>query len=613
MKKIIAVLLVSASCALFAGHDLFAADETSASESAQAPSVSFDEEISLIAQADSEAVVLKVAEESGAKCGACQDFSKFASALKKFASGKPDFKYMDALYYAIAKARINELSCLSQRNDIESGRLYMSVSEGYRSEALEYLDKAMKNSKSKDLMLDAYILKFLVTKEEFQPQASAAFLEDIASKIATYSDDNSLNRRQLARVSDEFSNNGLGDYALKLKIAYAGKLDPEAAQEIFEDIKKDGDKSFARGNMKNAAAIYDTYITTGQSYLNKETMGAKVMEIAEKYFGAKKYGEAGRYYGLFAQDYPDSNVIDYCKYKIALCYYYEKDYAGARENLEAFLSTCKNSVLFDRAFETLCRLYFSEFPKDKAIAGLGKLIDNYYRKNIGDYAYILAALLYYNDKEYGKALENVKKVDMNSIYSYTADMISTDIKDIKRGGKPSFTFGSKNKYRFWEPGKAVMIDMVPAEAGDAKAWIKGSGKGEDRRLEVTYTEAGTPQVTAKPGAKIKFTLATMADEDRFAEYLQDKEDVSRLPKKVKEENEKDLVSIQWTSEGGQFTEERQTRDKVWQAPEEPGAYKISVSTDDFGLVRSPDKGIRKDAAKEMSMIINVKPEGEQIQ
>jgi hypothetical protein len=110
----------------------------------------------------------------------------------------------------------------------------------------------------------------------------------------------------------------------------------------------------------------------------------------------------------------------------------------------------------------------------------------------------------------------------------------------------------------------------------------------------------------QPGAKIRFALGTLAEEDRYTEYMQDRDDLSRLPKKIKDESEKDFVLLQWTSDGGKFGDERQTKDKVWQAPAEPGSYKVGVSVDDLGLVRSPDKGIRKDPVKETNMIINVK-------
>ena len=610
MKKIILLILVS--CVVLSSRFAFAADNAASNGSAQ-PQVmpaNFDEELSRMSHADSEAAIIKIAEEAAAKCKTYDDFERFASGVKNLASEKPGFKYIDALYYAIAKARIGELAFLSQKNDIESGRLYMSVNESYRNEATDYLDKVLKSAQSKDLMLDAYLLKFLATKEEFRPQTAEAFLNDMADKISKYSDDSASNRRQLARMADEFANNGLSDCALKLKVAYAEKVDPKSAQEIFEDIKKDGDKNFAQGNMKGAAAIYNGYITAGKAYFDKDVMGAKVMEIAEKYFGANRYREARKYYESFAENYPDSKVIDYCKYKTALCLYYEKDYDNAAASLESFLGTYQNSVWFDRAFETLCRLYFSEFPKDKAMAGLQKLIDNYYRKNIGDFAYILMALLHYSDKEYDKALESLKKVDTDSVYSYAGDTIIADIKDIKKGSNPSYSFGSKDKYRLWEPAKPITIEMVPMEAGDTSAWLKAAGKGGDKKLEVTYTESGVPQVTVKPGSKIKFALSTLADEDHFAEYLQDKEDLSRLPKKVRDENEKDLIFLQWTSEGGKFVDGRQTRDKLWQAPDGPGNYKVSISADDFGLVREPDKGVRKDPAKDLSLIINVKAQGE---
>ena len=612
MKKLISVMVL-AGFLISLNYSVCVAEGSSPKEDAAvaaAPAVNFDAELSEITHANSEAAVIKSFEEAVSKCKACEDFGKFASGAKKIVEDNPGFKYAPALYYIIAKARISELSCLAQKNDIESGRTYMSVNENYRNEAMEYLEKALKDSKSKDLMLDAYLLKFLATKEEFQPQAAEAFLDDMAGKIATYSDDSALNERQLARMAEEFISNGLGNYALKLKIAYAKKVDPNAAQMVFEGIKKDGDKNFAQGNMKEAGAIYDAYIAAGQGYFKGEVMGAKIMEVAEKYFGANRYREARKYYEAFALDYPDSKIIDYCNYKIGLCYYYEKNDEKAVSSLENFLKTYQNSVWFDKAFETLCRLYFSNFPADKAIAGLQKLTDNYYRKNMGDFAYILTALLYYNEKEYNKALEVLKKVEINSVYSYTSDTIVADIKDIKKGSKPSYSFGSKDKYRMWEPGKPVTVEIVAMAAGDANAWLKGSKKGEDKRLEVTYTESGAPKISVAPGAKIKFTLATLGDEDRFAEYLQDREDLSRLPKKVKEENEKDFLSLQWTSDGGKFTDERQTRDRLWQAPDEPGDYKISISADDLGLVRTPDKGIRKDATKDVTLIVSVKAQGE---
>ncbi len=607
MKRLI--LAVFISCAFMPFSFAAEADNPAAEEAMQAESAgsstSFDDELSRIMRADSDAAIMKISEDAGSKCGACEDFDKFASGVKRIIADKPNFKYISALYYVVAKARLDELACLSGRNDIESGRRYMSLNDTYRNEAIECLDRALRDAKSKDLMLDISFLKFLATKEEFRAQKTEDFLNDMADKIAKYSDDAELNRRQLTRMSDEFISKGFVDYSLKLKIAYAKQLDPRSAQGIFEDIRKDGDKNFAQGNIKGANAIYSAYMNEGGAYFAKDVMAAKVMEIAEKYFGANRYGEARKYYESYASSYPDSNVMDYCKYKTALCMYFEKNYAKASSSLEEFLSAYQNSVWFDRVFETLCRLYFCNLPNDDAMSGLQKLADSHYRKNIGDFAYMLIGLLHYVDKEYSKALEAFKKVDLNSVYSYSADTMIAEIKDIKKGSKPSYSFGSKERYRMWEPGKPITIDIMPMEAGDAKAWLKGSGQGGDKKLEITYTESGAPRVTVKPLARIKFALATLSDEDKFSEYLQDKEDLSRLPKLVKEDSEKDLVILQWTSEGGKFADERQTRDKAWQAPGEPGLYKVSITADDFGLVRTPDKGIRKDPAKDFSLVINV--------
>jgi hypothetical protein len=52
--------------------------------------------------------------------------------------------------------------------------------------------------------------------------------------------------------------------------------------------------------------------------------------------------------------------------------------------------------------------------------------------------------------------------------------------------------------------------------------------------------------------------------------------------------------------------EYQTINKIWQAPDQPGQYKFSIRIDDFGLVRLPDKGLKKDPAKELVLVVIVK-------
>jgi len=141
----------------------------------------------------------------------------------------------------------------------------------------------------------------------------------------------------------------------------------------------------------------------------------------------------------------------------------------------------------------------------------------------------------------------------------------------------------------WEPYTSLNINIAPVNA-----------KGE--KLAVTYNAENIPQTKVRGGEKISFKMDQISDMDRFSEYLQDKEDASRLPKNVKEESEKDLVSITWSSGSGGFTDEKQSQDKAWQAPKQAGSYKVSVMVDDLGLVRHPDKGIRKDSASELSMI-----------
>ena len=53
--------------------------------------------------------------------------------------------------------------------------------------------------------------------------------------------------------------------------------------------------------------------------------------------------------------------------------------------------------------------------------------------------------------------------------------------------------------------------------------------------------------------------------------------------------------------------EKQGLKKVWQAPDKPGIYKVSVRLEDLALIRPPNEGIRKDKEPlELTVVILVK-------
>jgi hypothetical protein len=113
-------------------------------------------------------------------------------------------------------------------------------------------------------------------------------------------------------------------------------------------------------------------------------------------------------------------------------------------------------------------------------------------------------------------------------------------------------------------------------------------------------------IKAAPGARITFNMTGIEDMDRFNEYMQDKDDQSRLPRKIRDATEKDLVFFSWSGpEGGKFADDKQTLSRVWQAPNEPGNYTMTINIGDLGLVRPPDTGTKKDPAKTLTVHISI--------
>ena len=537
-------------------------------------------------------------EDAFSETCAYENYEKFVADARAALAGDAAVNNKDYLDYAIARARIDQLSSLSKNNDIEAGRLYMSVNDKYFNEAIECMDKVGASTRSKSLAIDNNLLKFIVFKEKFQPQKSEAIFDVIASQIAKYSDDAGANKKELENIFEKLKKLGLPKYAIKLKIIYVSKVDPETAREVIEEIRMSADRYFEQNDMKAAANLYEQYMASAPAYYNKEGMGARIMEVGEKYFTAGKFKDAKKYYSLYMERYSDLPPADYCSYKLAISSYYMKDHIKTISQLEGFLEKYKSSAWFDKAFETLARVYYENLPRDKAMESIQSIIDRYYRKDTGDYARILMAMLYYGAKNYDSAEDVLKKIEPSSSCSYTSQMIMDDIKEIKKNKTaPAFGTDAAEAYKVWDPYQGVEVKISPMAAGPS---------GEREAIKLMATEGGLPHIEVNKGAKIRFALQGLVDEDKFNEYTIDKDDQSRLPKMIKEETEKDLLSLRWSVDGGNFADDKETDVKVWQAPKEPGTYKMTVKVDDFGLVRVPNKGVKKDLTRDTVLNIVVK-------
>lgn len=564
------------------------------SEPANAGRINTEEIIAKIKEANDAISALDACEGAIRQCKAFEDYEEMISEIKELSSIK-GYAFQDVLDYAVGKARVEELSFLTKKNDIESGRIYMSVNEKYYNEALEYLDKAGKVTKSKDLGLGIYFLKFLIFKKIFQPQKVDGVFNEMVNKIGSYSEESAKNLAKLNEISGKLSDNGMSDDAMKLKLVYASKVDPDSAKKIADEIKTDADKHFDAGSAKEAIPTYDTYLQLAENYYDKDAMAARLMDIAEKYFNKSQYKYAIKYYSLYLFKYGASQGADYAISRLAMSYYHDKDYAKAVSKFEEFLNTYPNSVWFEKGFESLCRLYYENSSIEKAQGFLQKLIDAYPRRETRDYAYLLNGILYYSKADYNKALEIFKKIQQSfpkSAYLYTTDVLIADINDIKKGGRPSYSFGSKDVYKVWDVYAQISADISLGEGAQV--------------VENKDAKPGEIFIKTKADSKVTFTINSLEDLDRFHEYWQDKEDQSRLPREIKTETEKDLVFFSWScADGGKFLDDKQTLSRTWRAPGESGNCVITINIGDLGLVRPLDTGSRKDAAKALAIHVFV--------
>ena len=584
MKKMLIILVLAA---------LFLPVIASAQEARKAVTEAADPFLRIKDAKDCEEA-LNACRDAIGQCKTYDDYEKIIQQVKELIMKRKDYPCVPSLYYAVGKARVDQLLYLTKKNDIESGRIYMSVNEEYYKEALDSLDKAEAAAKSKEILLEAYLLKFLIFKELFQQEKADAIFSEIVNKIASYTGDKAQNLSKLKEMSKKFSDSGMDDYAMKLKFIYASKVDPESANMLAEDIRASADKYLNEDNTKEALSTYDTYIQLADNCYDKDTVAAKIMDIAEKYFDKKRYKDAAKYYSLYLSRYGTSQVADYASYKLALSHYYDRDYTNAISKFRDLLKAYQNSVWFEKGFEALCRIYYETSDTDNAIMYLQKLMDEYPRRDTRDYAYLLTGILYYSKPDYDKALEIFKKMQQDfpgSAYYNAAETLITDVNDIKKGAAPSYSFGSKDIYRIWEPytspsGSVAVSGAEVAEHKDAKP--------------------GDTFVKARPGSKITFTVTGLEDLDRFNEYQQDKEDQSRLPKEIKTGTEKDLVFIAWSSpDSGKFQDDKQSFIRVWQAPDSPGDYAITIAPGDMALVRPPDSGTRKDKIDPLTIHVAV--------
>ncbi|MGB2706074.1 MAG: outer membrane protein assembly factor BamD, partial [Candidatus Omnitrophota bacterium] len=306
-------------------------------------------------------------EKNLSECLTYDDYEKYAEEIKEKIAKDPHAADIDVLYYGLAKTRLEELGFLANKNDIESVRLYMKVGDAYYAEALTYVDKALRVAKSPRLELDGLFLKFLIYEKKFDTKKKEALFNEIAEKITRFSGDQKKNKRQLDRISYEFKKNALPERAVRIKVLYAEKAPRPSGIEVAEDMKKEAERLFAEEKFKKADTLYKHYFDIARNIFEKDTTAAATLEIADKYFKNRKYAQALGYYRGYLNEYPDLPSADYCAYRAGLCLYFAKNYPAAVRQLNGFLSEYPESKWFDKAFETLSRLFYQNPSREKAI------------------------------------------------------------------------------------------------------------------------------------------------------------------------------------------------------------------------------------------------------
>lgn len=331
----------------------------------------------------------------------------------------------------------------------------------------------------------------------------------------------------------------------------------------------------------------------------------QVMEIAERHFAAGRYEQACRYYTHYLGLCDDPSLYDYARFRVALSYYYGRDFNEAIYSLEDFLSTQKNSVWFDKAFETLCGLYYEQFPRDGALLNLNGVVERYYRENIGDYAFLLKGLVHYMAREFSMAEEELKKVKPGSPYVYAASVLLKDVGNIRRGDAPTFECSTSDTYRVFEPYTPIKATLTAGDYKGPERWVDRLRRGRIKSCSVDEAKSGKLALIVSKNARIEFAIDGLEDVDRYNEYIQNRAGHEETPKGVGENTEKDLFSMQWISDGGRFLDDREWPAKAWQAPDQAGTYNVGVRIGDIGVMRLPDKGSRKDEDLELIATVTV--------
>ena len=152
-------------------------------------------------------------------------------------------------------------------------------------------------------------------------------------------------------------------------------------------------------------------------------------------------------------------------------------------------------------------------------------------------------------------------------------------------------------------GQESNISEGFARTMDQAGQISEALKAEPK--SVAKFDSWPTYLTVKPGTKINFVIneEKLVDMDKLGEFVRDESDASRLPRKIEDRTEADLLSIDWTIPEGGFTGKGTTLMRTWQAPKKEGVYKISIKINDLGLVRPPDEGVKKDEASHMLTVI----------
>jgi len=248
-----------------------------------------------------------------AKCKTQEDFAR-EFEIKKLATEKQTESLPKSQgYYYLAVLRYSQMQSLKSSDALKSARQYVAVNALYYTQALDYLNQSLTLDPLQD-ETGIHFLKLLIYRQLHNEETAGIEFSRLRNSISDIKDE-AKRLQAYENINKLLMQYDCNEYALEFYGAYFEYLADVSSPDVSAQVLSAADLLLEQKSYLQAYQLHRQYLSLIK---DEKKQQQEALAVADKYFTAKSYQEAGLFYESYLLD--ATELKDYALFRKAQSY-----------------------------------------------------------------------------------------------------------------------------------------------------------------------------------------------------------------------------------------------------------------------------------------------------